>query len=37
MQVFSIFQALCLLALANRTPVIVKKLLGRRWAFRLAA
>src|SRR5579871_6814816 len=37
MQVFSIFQALCLLTLANGTPVIVKKLLGRRWAFPLDA
>jgi hypothetical protein len=37
MQVFSIFQALCLLTVANGTPVIVKKLLGRRWAFPLDA
>jgi len=37
MQVFSIFQALCLLMIANGTPVIVKKLLGRRLAFPLDA
>lgn len=37
MQVFSIFQALCLLTLANGTPVIVKKLLGRRLTFPLDA
>src|SRR3974390_2388635 len=35
MQVIPIFQALCLLTLANGTPVIVKKLLGRRLAFAL--
>lgn len=35
MQVFSIFQALCLLTLANGTPVIVKKLLGQRLALPL--
>ncbi|HLG79849.1 MAG TPA: CDP-archaeol synthase [Bradyrhizobium sp.] len=35
MQVFSIFQALCLLTLANGTPVMVKKLLGRKWAYPL--
>jgi|SRR5271166_2981969 len=37
MQVFSILQALCLLTLANGTPVIVKKLLGRCLAFPLDA
>ena len=37
MQVFSIFQVLGLLTLANVTPVLVKKLLGRRFAFALDA
>jgi len=37
MEVSPIFQALCLLTIANGTPVIVKKVLGQRLAFPLDA
>lgn len=37
MQLFPIFRALALLTLANGTPVIVKRILGRRMAFPLDA